>query len=346
MAVFDFQKDVGATPSSSSLETAQANSALLEGFLQNLTAPSTLFIPPSTTFYLMGGIFAEGVSDFVLHLDGRLRFVGLPDQWPQHPGKVTKKGVIKPAKPKECIELHDIHNVTITSSLSSRNVGDRGVLDGGGPAWWGLPLIGYMQRGTLRPHLLYIKGGSDVVIENVVFKDSPRWTVVAHDMAGLTIRDCSVVARRTPFDGHNLIDLSAFNTDGFDVAGHDVHIHDCDVWNQDDCIAVKDSESGSYNMLFERINASGTGLVIGSIGTTHVRNITFRDSYLHRSYKGIFMKFRSGDVEQPGIIEDVLYEVRIREGALISRFNVREEIATTSPLTTPTVERAGGNRRY
>jgi hypothetical protein len=63
-------------------------------------------------------------------------------------------------------------------------------------------------------------------------------------------------------------------------------------------------------MLFERINASGTGLVIGSIGKTHVRNITFRDSYLHRSYKGIFLKFRdgAGNPDRPGIIEDVLFE--------------------------------------
>lgn len=63
-------------------------------------------------------------------------------------------------------------------------------------------------------------------------------------------------------------------------------------------------------MLFENINASGTGLVIGSIGTTHVRNITFRDSYLHRSYKGIFLKFRDGanNPNNPGIIEDVLYK--------------------------------------
>ena len=124
------------------------------------------------------------------------------------------------------------------------------------------------------------------------------------------IRHSSIVARRTRFDGHNLIDLSAFNTDGFDVSGHDIHIHDCDIWNQDDSIAVKDDKEGSYNMLFERINASGTGLVIGSIAKTHVHNITFRDSYLHRSYKGLFLKFREGasNADKPGIIEDVRFE--------------------------------------
>ena len=39
-------------------------------------------------------------------------------------------------------------------------------------------------------------------------------------------------------------------------------------------------------MLFERINASGIGLVIGSIGTgDRVNNITFRDSYMYHTWK-------------------------------------------------------------
>ena len=55
---------------------------------------------------------------------------------------------------------------------------------------------------------------------------------------------------------HDIIDLTAFNTDGFDVSGRNVWIHDCRVWCQDDTIAVKGS---SENMLFERITASGIG---------------------------------------------------------------------------------------
>ena len=74
---------------------------------------------------------------------------------------------------------------------------------------------------------------------------------------------------------------------------------DCDIWVQDDCIAVKDVKKHegiefnpvSSNMVFERINASGLGLTIGSIQGTHVKNITFRDSYLYRTMKGIYMKF-------------------------------------------------------
>ena len=50
---------------------------------------------------------------------------------------------------------------------------------------------------------------------------------------------CIFSARRTNEDHHGIIDLTAFNTDGFDVTGRNVWIHDCVVWAQDDCIAVK-----------------------------------------------------------------------------------------------------------
>lgn len=70
--------------------------------------------------------------------------------------------------------------------------------------------------------------------------------------------------------------------DGFDVSGNNVWIHDCVVWNQDDSFCVKD---GSTNMVFERINASGVGLTIGSIGDSVVKNITFRDAYMQNSIK-------------------------------------------------------------
>ena len=61
-------------------------------------------------------------------------------------------------------------------------------------------------------------------------------------------------------------------------------------------------------MLFERITASGVGLTIGSIGTSNVNNITFRDCYMHHTWKGIYMKFRGGDEEKGGRISNVLYE--------------------------------------
>ena len=67
-------------------------------------------------------------------------------------------------------------------------------------------------------------------------------------------------------------------------------------------------QGNSENMLFERITASGVGLTIGSIGNSHVNNITFRDCYMPHSFKGIYMKFRGGDTTEGGRVSNVLYE--------------------------------------
>jgi hypothetical protein len=135
-----------------------------------------------------------------------------------------------------------------------------------------------------------------------MFRTSPYWTFWVTNVDGLEVRNCEISAKRDDSaDGHSTIELSAFNTDGFDVTGKNVWIHDVKIWNQDDCIAAKD---GSENMLFERIEASGLGLTIGSIGSSTVRNITFRDVYMRNTVKGIYAKFRGG----AGLIEDITFE--------------------------------------
>ena len=104
------------------------------------------------------------------------------------------------------------------------------------------------------------------------------------------------------------MDLQAFNTDGFDVTGQYVHIHHVKIWNDDDCVCVKDN---SQHMLFENIEASGLGLVVGSIGNSRVNNITFRNAVLRNTVKGIYMKTRWSDDAPVGLqasISNVLYE--------------------------------------
>ena len=53
--------------------------------------------------------------------------------------------------------------------------------------------------------------------------------------ARMTARWLPLLApRRISQDSHTAVDMTAFNTDGFDVHGRDIHIHHCTVWNQDD----------------------------------------------------------------------------------------------------------------
>ena len=111
--------------------------------------------------------------------------------------------------------------------------------------------------------------------------------------------------KRTNSTKNTLIDKSAFNTDGFDIQGENVHIHDCTIITQDDCIAVK---GDSKNMLFERITASGVGLTIGSIGQDNVNNITFKDCIMPNTDKGIYIKFNRGaNKKDGGSITNIIY---------------------------------------
>ena len=88
------------------------------------------------------------------------------------------------------------------------------------------------------------------------------------------------------------VDLTAFNTDGFDVSGNGIHIHDCSVWNQDDTFCIKSSQDApTANVLIENVRASGVGLSIGSIGAHAVENITFRNVAMHHTSKGVYIKF-------------------------------------------------------
>eukprot|EP00039_Didymoeca_costata_P008775 m.116250 g.116250 ORF g.116250 m.116250 type:complete len:436 (-) comp14227_c0_seq7:2968-4275(-) len=277
-------EDAGGVPDTDTLNISWYNGALLNKTLKELS-PGDQFVIPNKTFHVMGGLEVYNLSSVVLQIDGTLSYSDDFHVWPRVAG----------GRVKECLHLYNPTNITFTSSGT-------GTFNGNGAKWWGLPGVGYLERGENRPRLLTIDNGKDILIENLFFLNSPYWNTILN-VDGLEIRNCAIDARRDKDDGHDFIDLTAFNTDGFDVTGQNVYIHDVEIWNQDDCIAVKD---GSKNMLFERVTASGLGLTIGSISGSIVENITFRDSYMKHTVKGIYMKFRGGS--KPGLIKDVLYE--------------------------------------
>jgi len=285
--IWDFEADVKAVAGNRLYD--KHNGAKMNETLAQL-APGDVFVIPNKTFHVMGGIQATGLRDVTIQIDGTLAFSENTKAWPTS----NEQGNVL-----ECLEFWDFENVTFTSS------GDKGTLDGHGHKWWGIPGIGYLIREENRPRLMRIHNGRNILIENILFKNSPYWTLTAN-VDGLEIRNSDIDARRTDHDGHGIIDMTAFNTDGFDVTGKNVWIHDCNVWNQDDTVCVKDN---SENMLFERINASGVGLTIGSIGGgSTVRNITFRDCYMHNTFKGIYLKFRGSANDEAALVADVTYE--------------------------------------
>lgn len=306
-AVVDYEKDGGAISGVDNEEVCWANGAALNKTLASLKEGDIFVVPANRTFYLMGGIISENLFGVVLHFDGNLVYSQSIRSWPR-----DSRGTVL-----DCLKFVNASSLLLTSSaiqLGEDKNGENeegGVMDGRGKVWWGVPGVGYLVRGENRPKLLVLDQATNVTVERLFLKDSPYWTFLASSASGLEVRESKIHAARTGYDGHDLIDMTAFNTDGFDVTGRNVWIHDCEVWNQDDTIAVKDD---SQDMLFERITASGVGLTIGSIGNSVVRNITFRDCTMPQTYKGIYMKFRDSSPDAGGTIADVTFEnIRIEE---------------------------------
>ena len=325
-AMVNFIDDGGAIPDDDAQDTCWHNGQALNKTLNALQEGDTFVVPANRTFHLMGGVIARNLRNNVLRFDGQIVYSGSVRDWPR-----TGEGNVL-----DCLTLSNATDVLLTSStdqiksyatdshraviLESKEEKKRvgvekdvetdadlgGLMDGRGAVWWGVPGVGYLVHGENRPKLLVLGDACvNLTVEHLLLKDSPYWTFLASGVVGLEVRGTKIHASRTPYDGHDLVDLTAFNTDGFDVTGRNVHIHDCEVWNQDDTIAVKDD---SQDMVFERIKASGVGLTIGSIGGSVVRNITFRDCTMPQTYKGIYLKFRDSAVGDGGTIADVTFE--------------------------------------
>ena len=298
--LFDFETDFGGIPDNNDFSTCEHNSARLQEALNANVSGNVLRFVANQTYSFHHGVLAEGLHDAVLQIDGTLRFERSDlDVDNQHPF---------PA----CLAIVDGNNITVTSTGTSR-----GIIDGQGSQWWGIPLIGFLETAENRPRLLRFNTTRNLLIEKIVLKDSPYHTLYLDSVHEVEVRNISIVARRTDQDGHSWVDLTAFNTDGIDVSGTNVHIHDVDIWVQDDCIAVKDVKQPheaavSANMTFERINATGLGFVVGSILGTHVHNITFLNSYLYKPLKGIYLKFGKRDgftrsMNRYALVEDIKY---------------------------------------
>jgi polygalacturonase len=265
-------------PSAAASNTASLNAALAE-----IRAGGTLVIR-DRTYWLAGGVRVAGLVNATLRLDGTLRFSVGRKGWPT---EVCEHDANKTCVQK-AILISDAVGLTLTS-------GGAGTVDGNGESWWGY--LQYAEHGEDRPKLITIQNATDVLVERWHFRQSAYHTFHADDVARLEIRFCSVDNRANADDSHSIANLEALNTDGFDVSGRDIYIHDSSVWNQDDCFTIVPTDATGINarctenVLIEDVNASGLGLTVGSIEpTSHhacIKNVTFRRATMHHTYKGI-----------------------------------------------------------
>ena len=301
--LIDFE-EIGGIPDSWEFDIISSNGAIMNKTLNSLK-PGDKFVVGNKTFNLIGGILVtEKITDAIFQIDGTLKFSNDRNTWPKNAdGSVM-----------ECFQFNDIERFKFTSGGSLDN---RGTLDGNGQAWWGP--IKYLIHESDRPRLMHILKGTEVIWEKLVILNPPKFAFVCDNAYYMTIRHSEIDvfwnnSLLPPHTRHSLLDLTAFNTDGFDLRGKYVHVHDVRIWNDDDCLCVKDGPDGiSEHMVFERIwQASGVGLTIGSVPSgARINNITFKDAYMPSTFKGIYMKTRWDDAGPDGYassITNILYK--------------------------------------
>lgn len=301
--VIFFDSDLGGIPTNTSIEVLWHNTVALSEGLSKYASNATIVFPKNLVFSFYNGIYVEGLENSVLQIDGELHF-----QRDYNNQSFLDPRSVHPA----CLTCNSCSGVTLTSSVPD---GKRGILNGGGPEWWGSPLNSYKDTPADRPYFILFNGTTGLNINNLVLQDSPLSNLVLTNVHYVEIHNLTIVTRRTSQETHGAVDLTASNTGGINIAGHHVYVHDVDIWNQDDCIAINDNlwspTRASTNMTFERINASGVGLTIGSISGTTVRDIVFRDSYLYKTLRGITLKFREprGELDSgSSVIENIYFE--------------------------------------
>ena len=139
-AVFDFEADGGAEAGDDTWDTVISNGAKLNSSLSKLRE-GDVFVVPTKTFHLMGGIHARNLHGVTISIDGTLSFASTAlnsgrymKAWPRG----SDGGVL------DCLTFSNLSRVNFTSA-------SRGELDGGGAKWWGLPgTISRCRKNKLR----------------------------------------------------------------------------------------------------------------------------------------------------------------------------------------------------
>lgn len=298
--------DYNAVPNTDTAAAAKANArALTQAFFEaNNATDRVVHIPKDYVFY-MAGVTVQDLADVSLFLEGTIRFSDDMALFANDGGD----------KRYPMFYFLDCDGITINGG---------GTIDGQGLKWWRVAYTGIDNR----PRMVQFGTSINILIHDITLLNSPSFHVNFKDCANIVIHDITIFANSTLArgpDGHDSITYP-LNTDGIDLAATNVTIYNCNITNYDDAIVPKPCHEGykycqcsgeilAYN---NRIMYS-TGLTVGSVPPNDkgncVRNVTFRDTYMYRPLKAIYIKSNPGD-SGTGIIDNIVYENIVIEQAL------------------------------
>ena len=291
----EFRREQGRCDGGASTDdTAALNRAMLQCSAQG--RPVTIAEGANCT---AGPLFLA--DNTVFRIDGHLQALHRKD-WPTEPCGGMAAHRWPPTRgcgdPTDMITVANVNNITITGI---------GIIHGRGAEWWPGP---WYKRGEPDPGILLFVNASRVLVEGVTMMNSPNLHIsigdcnhagiksVAADVCGVcedyTIRHVTIRAPNFEL---------ARNTDGIDIAGNRIHIHDVDIANGDDTIQVK---SPSKDILVENSTVrTGNGVGIGTAANASIDNVTFRNIVAEDTTFGCHIKF---EPPQTGICSNVLFE--------------------------------------
>lgn len=199
-----------------------------------------------------------------------------------------------------------------------------GEMNGNGYKWWVASFE--VKVGGTRPYILHMTDSKNIVVEDIEFRNSPSYHLYIERSRDILIRYVKVRVdideQRKLIEHHGGfwkgVPIFPLNTDGIDVSGINVLIHDCDIENFDDAIAVKAMHGGykygncSENFEIKDIKVSwGVGMTIGAVPPVQsvncVRNVTFKNVVFEHPFKAVYVKTNPSR-EGTGIIDNILYE--------------------------------------
>ncbi|XAR70186.1 hypothetical protein NMG60_11026961 [Bertholletia excelsa] len=210
---------------------------------------------------------------------------------------------------KSFIHGDGLHDVVIT--------GENGTIDGQGGVWWDM-----WRRRTLkftRPTLVEFMRSRNVIISNVIFKNSASWNIHPVYCSNVVIRRVTIVAP------HN-----SPNTDGIDPDSSNlVCIEDSFISTGDDLVSVKSGwdEYGiaygrpSSDITIRRITGSSpfAGISVGSETSGGIENVIAEHITLYNTGIGIHLKTNIG---RGGFIRSVsvsdVFMINVRKGIKIA----------------------------
>jgi len=244
----------------------------------------TIYVPSGS--FLTGSIILKSNINLYLEAGSIIKFVNDIEEYPV---VLSRWEGVKREVYASCIYAHSEENISVTG---------HGTLEGQGEFWWKLSMEN--KNEYPRPKLISFHGCKKILIDGIILKNSPSWTINPICSENITVNNVTILnPAKSP------------NTDGINPEScKNVHISNCHVDVGDDCITIKaGTQETKERVSCENITITNCtmvhghgGIVIGSEMSGDVRNVVISNCVFEGTDRGIRMKSRRG---RGGVVEDI-----------------------------------------